>query len=892
MKRLLLFCLILPCFAAAQDCDPARYRVLMREAGEATFGKKPDYQLAVNKLLSAKTCQPDSEAVVNVQLVRVFEEVNRQRELAVRNEREATQQRRRAEEQTKVAQTEKEKAEAEARRIYANDLAFKSQAALKDGDRATAFRLAEMAYLYVDTNNYNVIQAFIESYYYNDDPDTSRRLPWSYTFKGHLSYSSRDFFFNKALYSKKKAIKSAHFSPDGKNIVTASDDYNAIVWDVKTGKDIFTLKGHTGSINYVAYSPDGNMIASSSSDSTVIIWDGRFYNEIKRLSGYTGKLNCLDFSPDGNNIVTGSSDNKIQIYNIETDKITLNMKMESPVTSVAFSPAGRLLAVLCSGVGVKIFNVIGQKEVILIPDKGHNFNCVKFSPDGKCLATAGMDKFAQIWDINTGQELMKFKGHSSFIWCVTFSPDGSKIATCSSDTKSKIWDAKSGEELFSLDVGSGYEEAIVWSVDFSPDGINVITGASENILKIWDVSCKGEAIEYKYYASWNQGITFSPDSKSIVAASFNNTAAIINAGNGQETLQLSGDEHGITCVSFSPNGEYVATGTYGGTVNVWDVAIGQIVTTLKIDSAGAVNSIAFSPDNKLLAAGCLNGKIAIWDIPSNFNKRIIKEFDTKIWNICFNTNSLQIVYSTSEWGDTAYIMDLEDEYKITPFSYNIGLSTFINDIDLSCDGEIIAASGDAIRIWSIKNKKLIYTIDEPAKTIDFFPNGNWFATSSGNKIKIWDTKTGRLILNKLANEKTIQSLSISKDGSMIASGSTDNKIRIWCLSPDIIMSVKNRKDKFVSFLSAAQLSDYNLEPLLNIHPDNEQKLLATHETQQIAAFADLYAQNISQTGFPKKADYDRATRLYQACLDSGVDNEYFKKRIEGLKRVWEEKMGK
>jgi hypothetical protein len=86
---------------------------------------------------------------------------------------------------------------------------------------------------------------------------------------------------------------------------------------------------------------------------------------------------------------------------------------------------------------------------------------------------------------------------------------------------------------------------------------------------------------------------------------------------------------------------------------------------------------------------------------------------------------------------------------------------------------------------------------------------------------------------------------------------------------------------------AVKRGEYDLSGLLDIHPDNEQLLLATHETWQIAAFADLYAQQISQTGFPKKADYDRATRLYRACLDSGVDNAYFQKKMEDLKRVWE-----
>jgi hypothetical protein len=99
----ILFALLLPCCAAAQDCTPARYHRMMREAD--TAAQNGQYDLAINKLQSAKTCQPDSEAVVNLRVLEVFKEVNRQRELAIKNEREAKKQ-------TKIAQTEREKAEA------------------------------------------------------------------------------------------------------------------------------------------------------------------------------------------------------------------------------------------------------------------------------------------------------------------------------------------------------------------------------------------------------------------------------------------------------------------------------------------------------------------------------------------------------------------------------------------------------------------------------------------------------------------------------------------------------------------------------------------------------------------------------------------------------------
>ena len=85
-----------------------------------------------------------------------------------------------------------------------------------------------------------------------------------------------------------------------------------------------------------------------------------------------------------------------------------------------------------------------------------------------------------------------------------------------------------------------------------------------------------------------------------------------------------------------------------------------------------------------------------------------------------------------------------------------------------------------------------------------------------------------------------------------------------------------------------QLSGYGLENLLDLKPGNETILLASGNTWQIAAFADLYADKIAKS-LPQKADYARAKRLYQACLAEDVDKEYFEKKLAELEKVWKEK---
>jgi hypothetical protein len=68
-------------------------------------------------------------------------------------------------------------------------------------------------------------------------------------------------------------VRSAAFSPDGKRIVTASEDATARVWDATIGKAIGELRGHEGRVMSAAFSPDGTRVVTASEDGTARIWD-------------------------------------------------------------------------------------------------------------------------------------------------------------------------------------------------------------------------------------------------------------------------------------------------------------------------------------------------------------------------------------------------------------------------------------------------------------------------------------------------------------------------------------------------------------------------------------------------------------------------------------------
>jgi WD40 repeat protein len=875
MLRTLCFCSLcwlLCATAQAQtpDCTPKDYERLMAEAKR--LAKIGEYDKAINKLQSAKTCQPQREAEVNREVLRVFEQVNGERK--------------RAEEQTK-------KAEAEARRIYANDIAFKSQVALRDGDRTTAFRLAEMAYRYVDDDNDNVTRAFVAALYYNDHADTTHQLPWVTDFLGHTGY-----------------IYSVAFSPDGNLLYSRSGDYTAKIWDMETGKTIRTFAGHDrGSI---VFSPDGKHLATAPNDAAATIWDMERGEEIATLNGsYSAYSYSLVFSPSGKLLATNSEKNIAIVWDWVNNKEMLVIPGRPAIfKGAAFSPDEQFFAITSYNNDVQIWDLKTGKEPRLLVGHTDDILSVAFSPDGKILATASKDNTIKLWDLMSGLVINTLIGHSAAVNSISISSDGRYIASGSDDNVVKIWDLKSGKEVVNL-VG---HTASVKSVTFSPNGKYLATASEDKTIKIWDLKSSGEAqiLEHGGLLPDSRSF-FSPDGKHLAVTSYDHAPTIWDLKSGVQTIKLPGTKPSYTG-AFSPNGKRLAA-IYGNaqesSVTIWDLEGKKEVLT--IDNQGSVvANLAFSPDGKSLATTSYsNNNIKVWNAESGKETATLfgfyKSVDTVIntgsnaWSVKKNRGNSCVVYSpngkllaTAALDTTARIWDLETKRPV--FSLKGDMSR-INSVAFSPDGKFLATESSignrirAAKIWNLDTRKVIMTLKghaDPIKSLHFSPNGKMLVTASDDRTaKIWNVVTGKEIVTLSLHEWQVGSATFSPDGKRLAT--TSGITKIWDLSPDGWRSTPKGHGRRFASLTVDQLTAFGLEKLLDQDPGNEQRLLATHETYQIAAFADLYAQKISETGFPQKTDYERATRLYQACLDSGVDNAYFQIKMADLKRIWQEK---
>ncbi|KAF9064152.1 WD40-repeat-containing domain protein, partial [Rhodocollybia butyracea] len=92
------------------------------------------------------------------------------------------------------------------------------------------------------------------------------------------------------------------------------------VWDIESGTPVGKpFEGHTYSVWSVAFSPDGRRIVSGSDDQSVRIWDAESGKPVgKPLEGHTDSVTSVVFSPDGSRIVSGSSDKSVRVWDAQS----------------------------------------------------------------------------------------------------------------------------------------------------------------------------------------------------------------------------------------------------------------------------------------------------------------------------------------------------------------------------------------------------------------------------------------------------------------------------------------------------------------------------------------------------------------------------------------------
>lgn len=636
--------------------------------------------------------------------------------------------------------------------------------------------------------------------------------PGSFVQTGHTSY-----------------VSAIAFSPDGKYIISGGGDETTRLWDVATGVEIRTFKGHKMGPTAVAFSPDGRYVLTGGEfDKTLRLWDIASGDTIRIFKGHKDDVIAVAFDRDGKHLVSASKDKTIRIWDMATGMPSKVFQgSQKSVNAAAFSPDGKY-AFMSGGFKVPIIDVwdvaTGKRIQSL---KGHerSIQSIAVTQDGRYALSSGgyNDRTIRLWDLKTGKRVRYFKkGLSKKLrWdanSVAFSPDGKTALSGGRDRSVLLWDVNTGKIV--KEFKGDFE--FINAVGFSPDGKYAAAGCDNSVF-MWDTATGQLIKEFTGNVTKVGKVVLSPDGKVALIASLathhlrnlngkvflttrNGNIHLRDLTNGRQIRVFKGHSDRIDTLDFSPDGKYALSGSRDRSIRLWEIATGKMIQNFR-GHKGALELVTFSLDGKqVLSMGDYKDRsIRLWDIATG---EAIKTYEwdkkTKIKEAIFSPNKkflLTLEDSREGINNYAHIrlrnVNTGEIKELSKINYKYSYPFL--DVSVSRSGRYLAfgLSDHTIRLLDMSTGKTVRIFKGHKSSVHdvvISSNEKYILSASFDQtIRLWEMATGKQLKVYKGHTNYIISIAFTPDGKNILSSSGDGSVRFWS-----VVSV-NELAKFYQF---------------------------------------------------------------------------------------------
>ena len=594
---------------------------------------------------------------------------------------------------------------------------------------------------------------------------------------------------------------SIAFSRDNRFVAASGGDNSVTVWDVLSGREVQRVAGGAqGSmigafgVYFVGFASDNRLVTVS---DAVRIWDistgqelGKVEFGVQSLAGFNGSDSPVILSPDGTQILLPADDREARIVDLASGRDVRRVKLPSDNINslqLSFNPDGHVMAAGIDNKHFKLWDLSDRKEHELAPTN-KEYAQVKFSREARLLALSE-NYNVRIWDTATLRELpaLKIPNSGAFVdqafAFISFSEDGKRIASGGIDTDTIVWETETGKRLSNL---SGRTN-MAYNVSFSADGSELTSGGRTR----WDLRT-GRGLRITPDTGEKVYGMVSPDGHVVALMRSNSSAlSLVESPSGKQlhTLTPAGDVGVVDKLGFNNDGSVLAviygprvdhtprtpgSMNLGSKVTLWDVKSGRELRSLTTSEVPI--EVEFTADGRVIGTIGTSGQISLWDTQSG----------SKLTDLGSAPATFRPpVFTPGQRPQMPNMADISAMMTNVIGTMSAGtMGRTVTSLAFSSDGRMLATGGvesksnidfAAMMSGAMKPQKPKKGAKQPDPQ-DLMKD---FKVEAVGQVKLWDVATGREIAAIKGHGRGVNKVAFSRDGKMLASGSTDNTIKIY-----------------------------------------------------------------------------------------------------------------